>query len=217
MDAAKQEEIKLLLEKINLLIRIFDKEGIDKISKLEKELLKEQANNLLHAIEELEVHAIPVEAAVPPPPAPKQVAPDPPKQIEQVEAPAPKVEEVPAKEVEEVAAQAPSTPKSTEHLSLNERLALMKEKGETSISNGSKYRNMKEIIDLNKSFIFKKQLFDNNNETYNSFISELNQTDSEESAQVVIDKYADKLGWDTEEKVYELICRAAEKRFLPIL
>jgi len=79
-------------------------------------------------------------------------------------------------------------------------------------------RDMREIIDLNKSFIFKAELFKQNNDLYNQFINEMNTTRTEDDAFSVMINWTEKLHWNTEEnKAYDLLLRSVEKRFLPLI
>lgn len=79
-------------------------------------------------------------------------------------------------------------------------------------------RDMREIIDLNKSFIFKAELFNQNNDIYNQFINEINSTRTEDEAFSKIVSWTEKMNWNTEEnKAYDLLLRAIEKRFLPLI
>lgn len=241
MSNNNQKEIKLLLEKINLLFRIFEKEGVSTMSSLEKELLREQAQHLLAAIDNIktgEKQAVATESAQPEVSInEKDILPEQEhirSEVKQV----PKVKEIPVKEpVVEVKPATPSveanipeitppvvTPPTPPQpvaeeveLSINEKMAQVREgKAPVQVS-GVKPRNMRDIIDLNKSFILKKDLFNNNNDTYNAFVNALNTTANENAALAIVKDYANKLGWDEEDKSYELISRAVEKRFLPIL
>ena len=79
-------------------------------------------------------------------------------------------------------------------------------------------RDMREIIDLNKSFIFKAELFNQRNDLYNQFINEMNTTQTEDDVFNVMIKWTEKQKWETEEnKAYDLLLRAIEKRFLPLI
>tara|TARA_B110000495_G_C22957684_1_gene561182 strand:- start:694 stop:1308 length:615 start_codon:yes stop_codon:yes gene_type:complete len=79
-------------------------------------------------------------------------------------------------------------------------------------------RDMREIIDLNKSFIFKVELFNENNDIYNQFIKEINSTRTEADALSFVVSWTEKMNWVTEEnKAYELLLNAIEKRFLPLM
>ena len=78
-------------------------------------------------------------------------------------------------------------------------------------------RSLKEIIDLNKSFILKAELFGNNHEAYTQFIANLNAFQSEEESIYLVESTAKELSWDPEDKAYELLVRAVEKRFLPLI
>ena len=214
--SSKQDEIKSLVEKINLLFRIFEKDGVNKISTLEKELLKEQAVKLVKAIDELEtenertiysykpaqnngsapiqndiVETQPVQPKQETPIAePVKMAPVAPKPVveEKIEVPQPQKVEAPKAPVQSVTKPAPKP-----------------------------VRNLRQIIDLNKSFVFKKELFDNNQEAYTSFIDELNHLKDEEESLKLAAKMAEESGWDVEDKTYELLLNAIEKRFSPIL
>lgn len=79
-------------------------------------------------------------------------------------------------------------------------------------------RDIREIIDLNKSFIFKAELFNQNNDIYNQFINEINSTRTEDEALSFMVDWTEKMKWKTEEnKAYDLLLRAIEKRFLPLI
>lgn len=230
MSDMKESQIKILLEKINLLYRIFEKEGIHKISAIEKELLKEQAQNLLFEIESLPcstylaaaTKATTNTAETPIVEKPEVISEVSETRLEvEVEKEKPIVVAPVSTEVIEpkLIIPEPKQVAQNEHLSINEKMAQLqdeKEQEPAPLTNGD-LRNMKEIIDLNKSFIFKKELFQNDNDAYNSFINQLNQTKDEIQAINVLEQFAEKYFWDKEDKIYELITRSVEKRFMPIL
>lgn len=79
-------------------------------------------------------------------------------------------------------------------------------------------RDMREIIDLNKSFIFKAELFNQSNDLYNQFINEMNLTRTEDNAFILLNNWTMKMNWRKEDnKAFELLEKAIEKRFLPLL
>lgn len=79
-------------------------------------------------------------------------------------------------------------------------------------------RDMREIIDLNKSFIFKAELFNQNNDLYNQFINEMNNTLSEDNAFILLNNWTMKMNWRKDEnKAYELLAKAVERRFQPLI
>ena len=206
-----QERIKTLLDKINLLFNVFMKDGLDKVSNLEKELLKEQIQKLLQQLDDLKV---PEGAQGQVPDGAQEQALEEAENAE-VESVAEVIDEsLPEVEiaVEELA------PKNEEQaMVVKEDLAKPEKKDARVFSDNKPTRSLKEIIDLNKSFILKGELFDNNNEAYNTFITSLNALQSEEESIKFVEATAKSLSWDTEEKAYELLLRAVEKRFLPLL
>lgn len=79
-------------------------------------------------------------------------------------------------------------------------------------------RDLREIIDLNKSFIFKAELFNQNNELYNQFVNEMNNTLSEDNAFILLNNWTMKMNWRKDEnKAYELLAKAVERRFQPLI
>jgi hypothetical protein len=226
MSSNEQPKVVTILEKINLLFRVFEKEGIDKISAIEKSLLLEQIDNLRKEVAELgaqpliaeqkvavELNEVPVEKEEPVLESTDSVV-----EEEVVEISKPELEEAtetPEPEVVEVSESKPT------EVSEN-KLSVEKVQVETTVQTKVNYqikplRNMKEIIDLNMSFVFKSDLFKGNHDIYNEFVSAMNEQNTEEDAFALVEQYAQKLNWDKEEKVYALLLRAVEKRFLPIL
>lgn len=79
-------------------------------------------------------------------------------------------------------------------------------------------RDLREIIDLNKSFIFKAELFNQSNDLYNQFINEMNTTRTEDNAFILLNNWTMKMNWKKDDnKAFELLEKAVEKRFLPLL
>ena len=241
-----QESIKIQLDKINSLFEVFFKDGIDKTSKLERDLLKIQLNSLIREIDSLDADNLTT---------PSVSIPNPVQQIEDVakaidesfeEKEVPQVEPVieePKIEKEEVVVEKQIIEEEIveekpveeihEEVTLKEEVvthtkiqfiadeidednpkADLEEKVFTS---NKPTRSLKEIIDLNKSFIFRAELFANNNQEYQSFIEALNALDNEEASFEFVASAAVKNAWNKEEKVYELLLRAVEKRFLPLI
>ncbi|MFT5071304.1 MAG: hypothetical protein ACI8V8_001270, partial [Chitinophagales bacterium] len=133
-----QEKIKALMDKINLLMNVFMKDGLEKVSQLEKDLLKEQVNNLLQEVEALELKknsTYTVNDAVEPKASIEKAAPP----MEPV------IQEVIAEQAEAVILEnAPKVPDN---------------KKETREFSAEKpHRSLKSVIDLNKSFILKAEL-----------------------------------------------------------
>ncbi|MFT6013726.1 MAG: hypothetical protein ACI860_001436 [Chitinophagales bacterium] len=192
-----QEKIKALMDKINLLMNVFMKDGLEKVSQLEKDLLKEQVNNLLQEVEALELKknsTYTVNDAVEPKASIEKAAPP----MEPV------IQEVIAEQAEAVILEnAPKVPDN---------------KKETREFSAEKpHRSLKSVIDLNKSFILKAELFNKDNEAYNQFINDLAQVETEKESIHFIEKHGAENNWDEEDKAYELLQRAVEKRFLPLL
>ena len=193
-----QENMKSLLDKINLLFNVFMKEGLDNVSNLEKELLKEQIQKLLAALDKLEPSNSTIELAHLVKEKKKVEAPVVPEQAPIVEAPkVPKVVVEPT-----ISGEQPK-----EIVNKNSR----------EFNTNKPTRSLKEIIDLNKSFILKAELLGNNNEAYTQFIANLNAFQSEEESIYLVESTAKELSWDPEDKAYELLVRAVEKRFLPLI
>lgn len=219
-----QERIKTLLDKINLLFNVFMKDGLEKVSSLEKELLKEQILKLLQELDGLEVGK-PLDLTQ------GKVQDEAQEQVVKTIMPEKSTSKEPDRaEVESVAevsdealpelevAVEELAPKNEEQAMMVKEELLKPEKKDARVFSDNKpTRSLKEIIDLNKSFILKGELFDNNNEAYNTFITSLNALQSEEESIKFVEATAKSLSWDTEEKAYELLIRAVEKRFLPLL
>lgn len=239
------KKIKTLLEKINWLTNSFEENNYSNISALEKSLLKEKVIMFFDEIESIPTTITKDRAvnerktdAASTPEKPKNIEPvvtaeavkleEPSPTIEipnteETKTPAPKVTpmiqlisepEPPQKEV----TKTPETPKTetvTSEVSKEESLRRKEEfRKNVNISN----RDMREIIDLNKSFIFKAELFKQNNELYNQFINEMNTTRTEDNALIILNNWTMKMNWVREEnKAYELLERAVEKRFLPLI
>jgi hypothetical protein len=226
MSSNEQPKVVTILEKINLLFRVFEKEGIDKISAIEKLLLLEQIDNLRKEVAELGVQPLVAEQKV-------EVGPDE-VPVEKKEPIIESTDSVVEEEVVEISKpeseEATETPEpevvevsESKFTEVSEnKLSVEKVQVETTVQTKVNYqikplRNMKEIIDLNMSYVFKSDLFKGNHDIYNEFVSAMNEQNTEDDAFALVEQYAQKLNWDKEEKVYALLLRAVEKRFLPIL
>ena len=221
-----QEKVKSLLDKINLLFNVFMKDGLEKISELEKDLLKEQINKLVTELDNIKfetktVIETPKEIVRPSTPVIEEVKQEvKPKEKEEV-----KQEVKPVEVVKEMPMQKDSLPtaeelmpevKKPQEVPAKPVVETPKEE-ERVFSNNKPLRNLKEVIDLNKSFIFKAELFDNNQDEYNAFINALNNLQTERESIEYVETIASRKAWDIESKVYELLNRSVEKRFLPLL
>lgn len=218
-----QEKIKVLLDKINLLANVFMKDGLEKVSQLEKDLLTEQVQELLRAVQELELkggEGNQSNSSAPPPEEnkPQEETPQPSSTLESVQEQEQEqaIETTPQEEEieEEVIEQVEETTGSKESpvVQLEERSEEVRE-----FSGNKPYRRIKEVIDLNKSFILKAELFNNDHHAYNMFIESLEALESEEDSFDLLDKKQKEMNWDIEDKAYQLLARAIEKRFLPLL
>ncbi len=187
-----QEKITSLMDKINLLINVFMKDGLEKVSQLEKDLLKEQVLQLLDEVNNLTLKSsagIFLEENSIPETNDSIVE----KESEVLPQESPQIE------VEEV--------KPLQEIKINTR----------KYSTHKPFRSLKSVIDLNKSFILKAELFQNDLQDYNQFINQLSQLDSEEESFILLREKMQSLYWDEENIAYELLMRAVEKRFLPLL
>jgi hypothetical protein len=188
-----QEKIKVLLDKINLLVNVFMKDGLEKVSTLEKDLLTEQVQELLREVQSLALKESSIE----------QITSN--KNVQVIE---------PDKQVEveggiEEKADEPQTPKlNTQEKSVAES---------KDYSSNKPQRSIKEVIDLNKSFILKADLFANDQSAYSSFIQSLEKQESEKASFELLFAKQQEMNWDEEDKAYQLLSRAIEKRFLPLL
>lgn len=195
--------IKKRLQKINLLFNIFEKEGLDSLSGVEKSLLLEQIELLKVAVLETKENqhkkvgmTLPNDEATIEKNADKEIIDEEP--ISFIDTPT----EFDNTVENESSDQETHDPKPSE--SVNETIS-------------AQLRNMRDVIDLNRSFIFKSELFDNDFEAYNNFVDKLNTQMTEEDAINLVHDYASKYAWDKEEKVFALLLRTVEKRFLPLL
>ena len=212
-----QESIKTLLDKINLLFNVFMKEGLDQVSNLEKELLKEQIQKLLAELDKIGGgNSIGDVAVVEHEPIIEQKVPDSVavtfafEEAQEAVVETLKEEEAPVVEdavVKEVEVESIPTVKVEE----------VSKEFVREFRVNKPTRSLKEIIDLNKSFILKADLFKNNHESYTDFVTNLNELQSEEESVKLLESKAKELSWDTEDKAYELLLRAVERRFLPLL
>jgi hypothetical protein len=188
-----QEKIKVLLDKINLLVNVFMKDGIERVSTLEKDLLTEQVQELLREVQSLALKESSIE----------QITSN--RNVQVIE---------PDKQVEvegviEEKADEPQNPKlNTQEKSVAES---------KDYSSNKPQRSIKEVIDLNKSFILKADLFANDQSAYSSFIQSLEKQESEKASFALLDAKKQEMNWDEEDKAYQLLARAIEKRFLPLL
>lgn len=195
--------IKKRLQKINLLFNIFEKEGLDSLSGVEKSLLLEQIELLKVAVLETKENqhkkvgmTLPNDEATIEKNADKEIIDEEP--ISFIDTPT----EFDNTVENESSDQETHDPKPSE--SVNETIS-------------AQLRNMRDVIDLNRSFIFKSELFDNDFEAYNNFVDKLNTQMTEDDAINLVHDYASKYKWDKEEKVFALLLRTVEKRFLPLL
>lgn len=244
MSTSDKHEAKKILEKINLLFSIFEKDGIENISEIEKSLLLEQIENLSvivanlkkpisigtvkrtieDKIEEINQNSADIaeeiveEKVIDLVEEQKDVVVVPIVEfVEKVEEPILSEKKVKKTVIEEV--------KAIEEIKteISEPSIIVEEKvSETVISTQKKtynfpLRNMREIIDLNKSFVFKADLFKDNHEAYSKFVDELNKTEDENDALALVEKYASDNNWDKEDNLYAVLVRSVEKRFLPII
>lgn len=195
--------IKKRLEKINLLFNIFEKEGLESLLAVEKSLLLEQIELLKSAVLEVDESKQ------------KQVGIKLPKEEttrEKIEEKDDVMEEsisfmdntIEFGNQEGAESNAQETHDSKPSESVNETIS-------------AQLRNMRDVIDLNRSFIFKSELFDNDFEAYNNFVDKLDAQMTEDDAINLVHEYASKKAWDKEEKVFALLLRTVEKRFLPLL
>lgn len=243
MSTPDKHDARKILEKINLLFSIFDKDGLGNISEIEKSLLIEQVENLKSAILNIQKTAEPVavvntvqnvvetlEANVED--IAEEIVEEKIEEAEQqIEAPVVEViaKEEPQPVVEEVAKQAvveTQSPKEEPVAEVVEKQEVVEEKVEEPVIETAgkqpkvynfQLRNMKQIIDLNMSFVLKGDLFKGNIDVYNQFLQEVDKTQDEDEAFELVQQYAEKLNWDKEDKPYALVVRAVEKRFLPMI
>lgn len=185
-----QEKIKVLLDKINLLVNVFMKDGMDKVSTLEKDLLSEQVHELLRAVQSLSIKETGSQQLNPSIVVKESAS------AEQVE-----VDDKKAALSEKV--QLDSSEKNME--------------SSKDFSANKPQRSIKELIDLNKSFILKAELFANDHSAYSSFIQSLEEQESEKASFELLGTKQHEMSWDSEDKAYQLLVRAIEKRFLPFL
>lgn len=188
-----QEKIKVLLDKINLLVNVFMKDGMERVSTLEKDLLTEQVQELLREVQSLALKESSIEQIT----SNKNVqVSEPDKQVE-------------VKEGKEEKADEPQNPElNTQEKSVEES---------KDYSSNKPQRSIKEVIDLNKSFILKADLFANDQSAYSSFIQSLEKQESEKASFELLFAKQQEMNWDEEDKAYQLLSRAIEKRFLPLL
>jgi hypothetical protein len=188
-----QEKIKVLLDKINLLVNVFMKDGIERVSTLEKDLLTEQVQELLREVQSLALKESSIE----------QITSNKNVQVSETD------KQVEVEEGIEEKADEPQTPElNTQEKSVAES---------KDYSSNKPQRSIKEVIDLNKSFILKADLFANDQSAYSSFIQSLEKQESEKASFALLDAKKQEMNWDEEDKAYQLLSRAIEKRFLPLL
>tara|TARA_B100000497_G_scaffold3128_1_gene3405 strand:+ start:8230 stop:8805 length:576 start_codon:yes stop_codon:yes gene_type:complete len=187
-----QEKITSLMDKINLLINVFMKDGLEKVSQLEKDLLKEQVLQLLEEVNNLTLKS---NAEI---------------FLEQ--------NSIPETNNSIVEIESEALPQESPQIEVEEAKPLQKTTINTKkYSTHKPFRSLKSVIDLNKSFILKAELFPNDLQGYNQFINQLSQLDSEEESFILLREKTKSLHWDKENIAYELLVRAVEKRFLPLL
>jgi len=234
-----QESIKIQLDKINSLFEVFFKDGINNTSKLERDLLKIQLNSLIREIDNLDTNDLTASStsvynAV-------QQVEDVASAIDKSYSEGDSAPEIqPINEEEKTSNE---TNNDVEENTVAENIATKEENMESESSKkevkiqfisddidenkedlqekifttNKPTRNLKEVIDLNKSFVFRGELFANNNEEYQAFIEKLNSIEDEEASFKFVEETAKIKAWDKEAKVYELLLRAVEKRFLPLI
>lgn len=188
-----QEKIKVLLDKINLLVNVFMKDGMEKVSILEKDLLTEQVQELLREVQSLALKESSVEHITS-------------NEDLEVSEPDKKVEV--KKGTEEKAIESNNAELDTDEKNVEES---------KEYSSNKPQRSIKEVIDLNKSFILKVELFANDHSSYNNFIQSLEKLESEKASFELLYAKRQEMNWDEEDKAYQLLARAIEKRFLPLL
>tara|TARA_B110000483_G_scaffold90146_2_gene111351 strand:+ start:4101 stop:4679 length:579 start_codon:yes stop_codon:yes gene_type:complete len=188
-----QEKITSLMDKINLLMNVFMKDGLEKVSQLEKELLKEQVLQLLEEVNNLELKSS--------------------AGIFLEENSVPETYDAMVEDESEVLPEKSPQIQAIEEGSPFQEISSMKRK----FSTHKPFRSLKSVIDLNKSFILKAELFNNDLQGYNQFITQLSQLDSEEESFILMREKTKSLNWNEENIAYELLMRAVEKRFLPLL
>jgi len=188
-----QEKIKVLLDKINLLVNVFMKDGIERVSTLEKDLLTEQVQELLREVQSLALKESSIE----------QITSNKNVQVSETD------KQVEVEEGIEEKADEPQNPE------LNTQEKSVEESKE--YSSNKPQRSIREVIDLNKSFILKADLFANDQSAYSSFIQSLEKQESEKASFALLDAKKQEMNWDEEDKAYQLLSRAIEKRFLPLL
>ena len=188
-----QEKITSLMDKINLLMNILMKDGLEKVSQLEKELLKEQVLQLLEEVNNLELKSS--------------------AGIFLEENSVPETYDAMVEDESEVLPEKSPQIQAIEEGSPFQEISSMKRK----FSTHKPFRSLKSVIDLNKSFILKAELFNNDLQGYNQFITQLSQLDSEEESFILMREKTKSLNWNEENIAYELLMRAVEKRFLPLL
>ena len=188
-----QEKIKVLLDKINLLVNVFMKDGIERVSTLEKDLLTEQVQELLHEVQSLALKESSIEQIT----SNKNVqVSEPDKQVEVKEG------------KEEKADESNNAEFDSQEKNIEES---------KKYSSNKPQRSIKEVIDLNKSFILKADLFASDQSAYSSFIQSLEKQESEKASFELLFAKQQEMNWDEEDKAYQLLSRAIEKRFLPLL
>ena len=188
-----QEKITSLMDKINLLMNVFMKDGLEKVSQLEKELLKEQVLQLLEEVNNLELKSS--------------------AGIFLEENSVPETYDAMVEDESEVLPEKSPQIQAIEEGSSFQEISSMKR----NFSTHKPFRSLKSVIDLNKSFILKAELFNNDLQGYNQFITQLSQLDSEEESFILMREKTKSLNWNEENIAYELLMRAVEKRFLPLL
>lgn len=188
-----QEKIKVLLDKINLLVNVFMKDGMEKVSILEKDLLTEQVQELLREVQSLALKESSVEHIT---------------SNEDLEASEPDKQVEVKKGTEEKALESNNAELDTDEKNVEES---------KEYSSNKPQRSIKEVIDLNKSFILKAELFANDHSSYNNFIQSLEKLESEKASFELLYAKRQEMNWDEEDKAYQLLTRAIEKRFIPLL
>lgn len=73
--------------------------------------------------------------------------------------------------------------------------------------------DFRDVIDLNRSFVYISELFGGDRTAYDEFIRDLNRTRTEGAADALIHQAKDERGWDAESKAWELLLRTVARRF----
>lgn len=234
-------KLESLIKKINWLFDSFAENDFKNVSALEKALLKEKVLMLYDEIESIDTkiqkekikseepaviskeknEKITEEPKIPVLEKPIEEVKNIIQEVEvKIEEEKPKKEVIIEKEIEKPIKIQKTTVEEKIYLEKKEISSKGKLEKKEAFKNqiSSPKRDMREIIDLNKSFIFKAELFKQNNELYTQFINEINTTRTENEAFSILINWTEKLNWKTDDnKAYDLLLRSVEKRFLPLI